>query len=78
MQQMIGARLVDGGVAGEHADLVRAEHVDQREELLADQRLDRRGVERALPAGQRRGVRADRDQRLPRAGRRREDHVARR
>ena len=42
--------LVDGGVAGEHADLLRAERLDQLEELLADQRLDRGGVERAVPA----------------------------
>ena len=32
-------------VAGEHADVVGAEHLAQREELLAHQRLDRGGVE---------------------------------
>ena len=38
--------------------------------------LDRGGVERAVPAGQRRRVRAHRHQRLPGTGRRREDDVA--
>ena len=66
---------VDGRVAGEHADVVGAEDLAQREELLADEGLDRRGVEAHLVLGQRRGVGADRDQRLPRAGRRREDDV---
>ncbi len=66
---------VDRGVAGQHADVLGAEDVDQREELLRDQRLDRRGVERAPPLGQRREVRAGGDQALPGAGRRGEDHV---
>ncbi len=37
---------VDAGVAGRHADLVGAEDVAECEELLADQRLDRSGVDR--------------------------------
>ena len=45
MQQMIGASALTDGVAGEHADVVGAEDLAQREELLAHQRLDRRGVE---------------------------------
>ncbi len=36
---------VDARVAGEHADVVGPEHLAEREELLAHQRLDRRGVE---------------------------------
>ena len=42
---------VDAGVAGEQADVLRAELAAQREELLVDQRLDRAGVDgRACPA----------------------------
>ncbi len=62
-------------VAGEHADVVGAEDLDQGEELLAHQRLDRCGVEAHLVPRERGGVRADGDQRLPGAGRRREDDV---
>src|SRR4028118_1515977 len=43
-------RGVDAGVTGEHADPVGAEDLAQREELLAHQGLDRRGVD-AAPAG---------------------------
>ena len=39
---------VDRGVAGQHADVLGAEDVAQGEELLRDQRLDRRGVEGPL------------------------------
>ena len=67
--------VVDRRVAGEHADVGRAEDAAEREELLADQRLDRRGVV-APPSGrQGRVLRAGGDQRLARAGRRREDDV---
>ena len=66
---------VDRRVTGQHADVLRPEDRDQREELLRDQRLDRRGVEGALPAGQRREVCTGRHQALPGAGRRRQDHV---
>ena len=55
---------VDRGVAGHHADVGRAEDVDKREELLADQGLDRRGVVAALAVGQGGEVRAGGDQRL--------------
>ncbi len=66
---------VDARVPRHHADPLGAEHVAQREELLADQRLDRGGVEAAAPLGQRQGVRAGRDQRLPRPGRCRQHDV---
>ena len=66
---------VDGGVAGQHPDVVGAEDRDQREELLRDQRLDRGGVERPLAAGQGREVRAGGDQALAGAGRGAEDDV---
>ena len=52
MQQMIGASGFTRRVARHHADVLGAEDVDEGEELLAHQRLDRRGVERALPLGE--------------------------
>ena len=36
--------VVDGGVAGDHADVFRAEDVAEREEFLVRERLDRDGV----------------------------------
>ena len=66
---------VDRRVAGQHAHVLGAEDLAQGEELLRDERLDRRGVERDAAVGQRREVRRDRDHRLPGAGRRGEDHV---
>ena len=66
---------VDGRVARQHPHVLRAERRAQREELLRDERLDRRGVERRPPLGHRREVRRDGDDRLPRARRRGEDHV---
>ncbi len=66
---------VDRGVAGQHADVRRAEHSAEGEELLADERLDRRGVV-AVPSGcQSRVQGAGRDQRLTRTGGRRQDDV---
>jgi hypothetical protein len=44
---------VDRAVAGDHADVVRAEQRDQLEELLRHERLDRRGVEARASLGQR-------------------------
>ena len=55
---------VDGGVAGEHADVLGPEHLAQREELLAHERLDGRGVVTALTAGHRGEVGAEGDQGL--------------
>ncbi len=66
---------VDAGVAGHHADAVRAELLAQREELLRHQRLDRRGVEAPHALGQRGEMRADRHQALPGPGRGAQDHV---
>ena len=66
---------VDRDVTGQHPDVLGAEDLAQVEELLADQRLDRRRVERDPVVGERGHVRRDRDQRLPRAGRRRQDDV---
>jgi hypothetical protein len=67
---------VDARVAGQHADAVGAELVAEREELLGDERLHRRAVERALARAQRAEVQRERDERLARAGRRREHDVA--
>ena len=39
-----GRVVVDGGVAGDHADVFRAEHVAEGEEFLVGERLDRDGV----------------------------------
>ncbi len=44
---------VDRVVAGEQADVLRAEPGDEIVELLVRQRLDRRGVERSLAVGDR-------------------------
>ena len=66
---------IDRGVAGEHADVGRAEHVAEGEELLAHQSLDRRGVVAAPSRRQRRVERAGGHQRLARAGRRRQHDV---
>ena len=66
---------VHGGVAGEHPDVAGAEDLHEGEELLAHQGLDRRGVPAAPALGEGLGVRCDRDERLPRARRRREHDV---
>ena len=68
-------RPVDAGIAGEHAHVLRAQLLAQREELLAGERLQRRRVERSAPLAQRLPVQRQRDQRLARAGRRRQHHV---
>ena len=66
---------VDMRVTGDHANVVPAEHLDQVEELLGDERLDRRGVVRAAAGAQRGEMHAERHQRLAGAGRGVEDHV---
>ena len=60
---------VDRRIAGQHADVVGAEDLTEREELLAHQRLDRCGVEAHAVIGERGEVGGDRDQRLAGAGR---------
>ena len=75
VQQMIGASGFTAASPVSMPTLSAPNDVDEREELLRHQRLDRRGVERPPPLGQRGEVRADRDQALARAGRRRQDHV---
>ena len=67
---------VDGGVPGDHADVVRPEQAHQLEELLTDQGLEGGRVVGAAPAGQGGGVGGQRDHRLARAGRGGGDDVA--
>ena len=62
-------------VAGHHADVRGPEDVDQGEELLTHERLDRSRVEAALPLPERDRVGRDGDERLARAGRRRQHEV---
>ena len=61
---------VDRGVPGDHSHVLGAEHLAQREELLAHQGLDRRGVVAPHAAGHRGEMRTQRHQRLtgPRGG----------
>src|SRR5699024_6732016 len=66
---------INTGVAGEHPDVRRTEHLDQRKELLGNQCFDRRGVEGAVAVGQRGEVRTDGDKALAGSGRGREDDV---
>ena len=70
-----GRVAVDRGVARQHPDVVGAEVAAEREELLADERLDGRRVEAALALAQRKKVHRERHERLAAARRRREDHV---
>ncbi len=66
---------VDRRVAGEHADVGGAENVTQREELLTDQCLDRRGVVTAPIRSEGEIDRAGGHQRFAGTGRRRQHHV---
>src|SRR5690606_27854896 len=59
---------VDGGVTGEHPDVLRTEDAAQVEELLADQRLDRGRVEGHPVLGQRVQRGGGGDERLAAAG----------
>ncbi|CAB4911889.1 unannotated protein [freshwater metagenome] len=66
---------IDRRVAGHHADVLRSEDLAQGEELLADERLDRRGVETANACGHGREVGTDGDHGLSGTGRRGQDDV---
>ena len=70
-----GGIAVDGGVAGDHADVVGPERCDHLEELLAHQRLDGRRVDRTLSLGDHRERTGKRDHRLPGSGRRGEHDI---
>ena len=67
---------VDRGVTGQHPDVLGTEDLAELEELLADQRLDRRRVVGDLVLGQRRRVGGHGDQRLAGTGGRGQHDVA--
>ena len=69
------SRVVDGGVAGDHADVFRAEDVAEGEEFLVGEGLDRDGVVGAAALAEGFELEGERDQRFPRAGRGVEDDV---
>ena len=60
---------VDMRVAGDHADVVAAEHLHKVEKLLADQSLDRSRVVAALALRHAHKEHAQRDERFTRSGR---------
>ena len=66
---------VDRGIAGDHAHVLRTEDLDQGEELLRDQGLDRRGVVAAFPGRQRGEMRGHGHQGFAGAGRRGQNDV---
>ena len=70
-----GRVAVHRGIARHEADVLCAELVAQREELLRHERLDRRRVVGASTFRQALEVQGERDERLPRSRRGVEDHV---
>jgi hypothetical protein len=67
--------VVDGRVAGDHADVFRAEDVAERKEFLVGERLDRHGIVRAAALAERLELEGEGDQRFSRAGGGIEDDV---
>ena len=67
--------VVDGGVAGDHADVFRAEHMAEREKFLIGERLDRNGVVGAAALAEGFELEGECDQRFPGAGGGVEDDV---
>ena len=67
--------VVDGGVAGDHADVFRAEDVAEREEFFVGERLDRNGVVGAAALAEGFELEGGGDQRFPGAGGGVEDDV---
>ena len=67
--------VVDGGVAGDHADVFRAEDVAKGEGFLVGERLDRDGVVRAAALAEGLELEREGDQRFPGAGGGVEDDV---
>ena len=70
-----GRLRVDGRVAGDHADVLLAEELDEVEELLADQGLDGGGVVGAAVGAHAHEGEAEGDHRLTGAGRGAQDQV---
>ena len=75
MQQRIGASRLTVASPVDRPDVLGAELAAERQQLLVDERLDRAGVDRALPARERVEMQRRRDQRLAGAGRRVQDDV---
>ena len=75
VQQTIGASRLTAASPVIRPTLVGAEVAAEREELLADERLDGRRVVAALALAHREEVQGQRDERLPAPGRRGEDDV---
>ncbi len=67
--------VVDGGIAGDHADVFRAEHVAEGEEFLVGEGLDRDGVVRAAALAEGFELEGEGDEGFPGAGRGVEDNV---
>ena len=67
--------VVDGGVAGDHADVFRAEDVAEGEEFLVGERLDRNGVVGAAALAEGFELKGEGDERFPGAGGGVEDDV---
>ena len=67
--------VVDGGVAGDHADVFGAEDVAEREEFLVGERLDRDGVVGAAALAEGFELEGEGDERFPGAGGGVEDDV---
>ena len=57
--------VVDGGVAGDHADIFRAEDVAEGEEFLVGEGLDRDGVVRAATLAEGFELEREGDERFP-------------
>ena len=71
-----GSAGINGGVAGHHADVLRAEVAAEAEEFFVHQRLDRAGVDRALAGAEGLEMQRGGNQRFAGAGRGVEDDVA--
>ncbi len=69
------SRVVDGGVAGDHADVFRAEDVAEGEEFLVGEGLDRDGVVGAAALAEGFELEGEGDERFPGAGGGVEDDV---
>ena len=67
--------VVDGGVAGDHTDVFRAEDVAEGEEFLVGERLDRDGVVGAAALAEGFELEGEGDERFPGAGGGVEDDV---
>ena len=67
---------IHGGVAGHHADVLRAEIAAEAEEFLVHQRLDRAGIDRTLSGAECLKVQRSGHERFAGAGGRIEDDIA--